>query len=114
MCCRYLNSLTAVLTWSRLTLYMGDVMPRAKELSNTLATAFLDMQYLLLILLLVFFGFALAFQQAFGDFIVQFSSLYVMPFPHCVVVTSLTMPFPRCIFVTSCAGTAHVSTFSRR
>ena len=25
---------------------------------------------------LVFFGFALGFQQAFGDFIVQFSSLY--------------------------------------
>ena len=73
---RYLNSLTAVLTWSRLTLYMGDVMPRAKELANTLATAFLDMQYLLLILLLVFFGFALGFQQAFGDFIVHFSSLY--------------------------------------
>ncbi len=76
MTCRYLNSLTAVLTWSRLTLYIGDVMPRAKELANTLATAFLDMQYLLLILLLVFFGFALGFQQAFGDFIVHFSSLY--------------------------------------
>lgn len=56
--------------------YLGDLMPRAKELANTLATAFLDMQYLLLILLLVFFGFALGFQQAFGDFIVQFSSLY--------------------------------------
>ena len=51
-------------------------MPRAKELSNTLATAFQDMQHLLLILALVFFGFVLAFQQAFGDFIVQFSSLY--------------------------------------
>ena len=73
---RYLNSLTAVLTWSRLTLYMGDVMPRAEELANTLTTAFLDMQHLLLILALVFFGFALGFQQAFGDFIVQFSSLY--------------------------------------
>jgi hypothetical protein len=76
MLIRYLNSLTAVLTWSRLTLYLGDAMPRAKELANTLATAFLDMQYLLLILLLVFFGFALGFQQAFGDFIVHFSSLY--------------------------------------
>jgi multisubunit Na+/H+ antiporter MnhC subunit len=65
-----------VLTWSRFTLYIGDFLPRAKELSNTLATAFLDMQHLLLILLLVFCGFALGFQQAFGDFIVQFSSLY--------------------------------------
>ena len=72
---RNLNSLTAVLTWSRATLFLNIISPRTRELANTLATAAREMSYLLLLFFFVFFGFVLGFQQAFGDFIVQFSSL---------------------------------------
>ena len=72
---RYLNSLTAVLTWSRATLYLNVISPRTRELANTLAFLAREMSYLLLLFFFVFFGFVLGFQQAFGDFIVQFSSL---------------------------------------
>jgi len=69
------NAFNALLTWMRLLKYLDLISQKTKQLSATLAMSSQDVFVVLLIFVVIYFGYALAFYLAFGQDVEDFVNI---------------------------------------